>query len=379
VNSDFPADRAKRDSDHSLKWLLEVTDTPAAVRSNRWRDRPLQIGALRIAPRFIAAALALVMVLIVAGALLWRTDHAPTSNSNRAHAADNARVRALLDAPFSPAALRPLSARDAEAWNATVPEATAPNPAARVFMLGLAKATDYERSRACLTSAVYYEAGNEPLDGQRAVAQVILNRLRHPAFPHTVCGVVFQGVERKLGCQFTFTCDGAMARKPGEKAWARAQGVADAALGGYVYSPVGWATHYHANYVVPYWAASLAKVATIGAHVFYRWGGRSGTAETFDRPYAGSEPDVRLLMALPSAAPTDEAARGAAPFDVTETERPVLIRGTPVQGQVTGPTVPRASVGDAQRWILAGPARDKHGPGQVPVAGQEPLAAQIQP
>jgi spore germination cell wall hydrolase CwlJ-like protein len=74
----------------------------------------------------------------------------------------------------------------------------------------------------CLTAAIYYEAASEPDDGQRAVAQVVLNRVAHPAYPKTVCGVVYQGSERGTGCQFTFTCDGALARKPSRYFWDRA-------------------------------------------------------------------------------------------------------------------------------------------------------------
>lgn len=367
MNSDIPADRTVRDVDHSLRWLLESPDeAPAAVPANRWA-RQVPLGRWRVRLGTLATVLALGLALIAAITLMWRQNGPQPHRPAAVSAAQGARIKAMLDAPFAPAALRPLSASQAQAWNAAVPDVAAPNPAARTFMLGLAKASDYERSRACLASAVYYEAGNEPLDGQRAVAQVILNRLRHPAFPHTVCGVVFQGVERKLGCQFTFTCDGAMARKPTEKGWARSQAVADAALGGYVFAPVGWATHYHANYVVPYWASSLAKVATIGAHVFYRWSGRSGTSETFNRTYAGSEPDVRPLMALPPEAIASGTLGNAVPVDVSETERPVLIGG----GPAAAASRPRASVGDSQRWIIAGPARGSTR--AVPPAAGQPV------
>src|SRR5690606_37364832 len=85
---------------------------------------------------------------------------------------------------------------------------------------------DMGRALECLTAAIYYEAASESDDGQRAVAQVILNRVRHPAFPNSVCGVVYQGSERATGCQFSFSCDGAMARKPSTTGWARAQRIA---------------------------------------------------------------------------------------------------------------------------------------------------------
>src|SRR5690606_10710768 len=104
---------------------------------------------------------------------------------------------------------------------------------------------DRARAQQCLTMAVYYEAASEPDAGQRAVAQVVLNRVAHPTYPDTVCGVVFQGSERTTGCQFSFTCDGSLARKPAKMWWDRAAAVARAELAGAVYAPVGLATHYH--------------------------------------------------------------------------------------------------------------------------------------
>jgi spore germination cell wall hydrolase CwlJ-like protein len=152
-----------------------------------------------------------------------------------------------------------------------------------------------ERSLNCLTQAIYYEARSEPEDGQRAVAQVVLNRVRHPAFPSTVCGVVFQGHERSTGCQFTFTCDGSMARGVrNTMAWIRAREIASEALNGYVYAPVGNATHYHTLAVHPYWAAYLQKSAIVGSHIFYRWAGSAGEASAFRQQYGGLEPAPAL-------------------------------------------------------------------------------------
>lgn len=162
-------------------------------------------------------------------------------------------------------------------------------PAARA-LAGLASAVDRERALSCLTAAIYYEAASEPDDGQRAVAQVVLNRMAHPAYPKTVCGVVFQGSERATGCQFTFTCDGALMRKPSRYFWSRAETVARAALGGYVYAPVGLATHYHTFAVHPYWADSLNFIGQIGAHRFYRMHGPAGDPAAFRFVHAMSEP-----------------------------------------------------------------------------------------
>ncbi|MEI6642456.1 MAG: cell wall hydrolase [Novosphingobium sp.] len=161
-------------------------------------------------------------------------------------------------------------------------------PAARPI---LARGTSLDQSRAlqCLTAAIYYEAASEPDAGQRAVAQVVLNRVAHPAWPKTVCGVVYQGSERP-GCQFSFACDGSLARRPVAAFWDRARRVAADALAGYVYAPVGLATHYHTSAVHPYWADSLSFLGTIGAHRFYRWQGAAGRPAAFNGVYAGGEP-----------------------------------------------------------------------------------------
>jgi spore germination cell wall hydrolase CwlJ-like protein len=154
-----------------------------------------------------------------------------------------------------PLRFRDVAPQDAVAINASVPIAEPATPAARSFKFVPAGLSDRERAIHCLTQAIYYESATEPVDGQRAVAQVVLNRVRHPAYPNTVCGVVYQGSERATGCQFTFTCDGALARTPIPSIWKRTQALAEAALAGYVYEPVGWATHYHTNWVVPYWSS----------------------------------------------------------------------------------------------------------------------------
>ena len=183
----------------------------------------------------------------------------------------------------------------AAALNADLPFSRDPNPAARPFSLAGAAQVDRRRAIDCLTQAVYYEAAFETPEGQRAVAQVVINRMRHPAFPKTICGVVFQGSTLPTGCQFSFTCDGALARPPAAWAWERAQSIAKAALNGSVMAAVGGATHYHANYVSPYWAPRLYKVHQVGAHIFYRWPGAWGLPAAFSGRYAGMEqPGVDL-------------------------------------------------------------------------------------
>ena len=167
-----------------------------------------------------------------------------------------------------------------------------------------ARTAEAERRKAelCMTQAVYYEAGFEPLAGKRAVAQTVLNR---------VCGVVYEGARRPV-CQFSFTCDGALARKPAPGAWAEARAVARAALDGYVEKSVGHATHYHADYVLPRWAPELAKIARIGAHIFYRWPGGWGMPRAFSQNYTGIE-SVPLFDAARTEPVIDYPAVAALP------------------------------------------------------------------
>lgn len=131
------------------------------------------------------------------------------------------------------------------------------------------------RERRCLSEAIYYEARSEGFAGQAAVAEVVLNRVRHRAYPDTVCGVVYQGSERTTGCQFTFTCDGSMERAPYGRTWTRAQLVAEHALMGFAQPVTRSATHYHTTAVNPIWNQSLVRTRRIGAHIFYRFPNRS--------------------------------------------------------------------------------------------------------
>src|SRR5690349_15488155 len=200
-----------------------------------------------------------------------------------------------------PLLIRQLAPEQALQVNEQIPLAQGPNPAALPFNFKGDKAARAQALE-CLASAAYYEAGSQGDDGERAGAQVVLNRVRHPAFPSTVCGVVYQGSTRATGCQFTFACDGSMYRQPDADGWKRAYRIAEAALSGYVFKPVGFATHYHADYVVPYWASTLAKNAVVGAHIFYRWTGGWGQPSAFVKAYAGTEPNARALRSAALAA-----------------------------------------------------------------------------
>jgi spore germination cell wall hydrolase CwlJ-like protein len=172
--------------------------------------------------------------------------------------------------------------------------------AAPAFLMPVTDGDDAARARDCLTAAVYYEAASEPIEGQRAVAQVVLNRVRSRAFPHSVCGVVYQGVGSGHACQFSFACDGSMDRPRSPSAWATAERVAIAALNGSVMAEVGDATFYHANYVLPWWASSLTRLGSIGRHIFYRWPTALERTLGLTAGYAGAEPDTPVLAGATS-------------------------------------------------------------------------------
>ena len=186
--------------------------------------------------------------------------------------------------------------------------------AARPFRL--ANALDASRDLECLTQAAYYEARGEGRDGMAAVAQVVLNRARHSAFPSSVCGVVFQGAGRRTGCQFSFTCDGSMRGPVNGAAWGRARDVASRALAGAVYARVGNATHFHTTNVSPGWRNSLIQVGQVGQHVFYRFGGRAGSGGAFNyaaRPSTIGDTQPQLLQAsLDPTLPVRQAGQAVA-------------------------------------------------------------------
>ena len=204
-------------------------------------------------------------------------------------------------------------------------------------------ALDSYRAINCLTSAIYYEAGSEPEEGQRAVAQVVLNRVRNPAWPKSVCGVIYQGSERTdYRCQFTFSCDGSMARMANAKAWASARRIAAQALSGMVYRPVGLATYYHTLAVRPEWAGAMRPVAVIGAHIFYRPPGADGTVAAFRMAYSGRETQsgpARPIWAMNSPLPAP--AMGPV-ITISPPAPPVTAIAEPQPG--TGARLPQSTV-----------------------------------
>jgi len=216
----------------------------------------------------------------------------------------------------------------------------------------------FERSLECLAQAVYYEARSESDDGQRAVAQVVLNRVRHPSYPRSVCGVVYQGSHRATGCQFTFTCDGSMNAGVEPYAWDRARRIAEAALRGDVYRPVGLATNYHTTAIRPYWAPSLVPQVTLGSHIFYRRPGSGGTSGAFVQAPADDEADPSFRPAYAVARterrrpgrPTRDRYAPRPVLEIPVVERPVLMRTlSGRQAASSGPSRPQQRTAAAVR------------------------------
>ncbi len=151
-----------------------------------------------------------------------------------------------------------------------------PNPKSPAQRLGLTGKTR-DKAEKCLTEAVYFEARGEPLRGQQAVAQVVMNRVFSGYYPNNVCGVVFQNASHYLGCQFTFACEHKdLSRIEEPDMWEQAQHIAKDELDGKIWlSDIGHATHYHASWVHPSWVHEMTKLYKLGVHTFYRpraWG-----------------------------------------------------------------------------------------------------------
>ena len=289
----------------------------------------------------IAAA---VVLLLVAGGVLvpkWIAASGQRAATEATAVGLQGQADPALTTQFTlaPEAVRPISMDEARVWNAGLPFSTLPILAARPFIMPPENLADYARALDCLTAAVYYEAASETGQGQAAVAQVVLNRMRHPAFPKTVCGVVFQGQERTTGCQFSFTCDGALARIPSVAGWARARAVAAGALNGFVAADVGMATHYHTDWVAPYWAERLVKMRQIGTHIFYRWTGGWGLPGAFNGRHIGEEPVIEKLAALATFVETPPPELVEIP--VTELLTPDFL-ATEVPSVAPEPVVPSA-------------------------------------
>ena len=244
--------------------------------------------------QWMSAVVAIVLAVILGAVIALRSNSQAAAKGVIPPAEAAALIRATSgEATYAMRAV----GEDAKLLNAALPFSHAPLHSARPFAAA-GSDLDARRAELCLTQAVYYEAGFEPAAGRRAVAQVVLNRVRHPAYPKSICGVVYQRSASNI-CQFTFVCDGALYRGPARAAWQQSQAIARAALAGYVEASVGQATHYHADYVSPRWAPMLAKVAKLGQHIFYRWPGAWGQPAAFAGRYVGEPRDPLALRPPP--------------------------------------------------------------------------------
>lgn len=263
----------------------------------------------------------------------------------------------------------------AQARNALIPVSNLPLGVAKQFTAIAGSSAQYDSALTCMTQAIYYEAANEPVRGKRAVAQVVLNRLKHPAYPNSVCGVVYEGVYQPV-CQFSFTCDGALQRKPLARQWAESKTVAKQMLSGTVEPSVGTATHYHADYVVPRWAYTLAKVDKVGTHIFYRFPGNAGNPGVFTRRWAGREtlPVIdwdRMRMLSADHEPEPEFTPGLTVVPhVTDRHAPADVGGRIDTTKSWRPSIPDP-VGAQGSY---GTARAQQGDDDATIAGDEAVA-----
>ena len=305
----------------------------------------------------LAAFAALVLLPI---ALLALAGTLPGPAASPASVAPVETAEPMPDLPASPedtVVLSELTATDARARNAAV-EFAAVGPGTPSPFRFDGSAADRLRARDCLALAGMAEAGGGDGD-QRAVMQVILNRVRHPAFARTVCGVVFEGAQRPTGCQFSFTCDGSLARRYSDAAWRAARDRAEQMLGGATHAPVGNATHFHADYVYPWWSDQLDKVAQVGPHIFFRWRGFWGSRSALSARYAGGEPDPLRLRetALVTAAANPLPGlleSGEAVHSITR-DSMARAAGEPPRAAAS-PGQPGASAGAGVHFVLVAPS-----------------------
>lgn len=260
-------------------------------------------------------------------------------------------ARPTLHGPVAPRA----GGRPASAPALRGPQTYIADPAigaAAPFVAPAANAQDRSRARRCLADAIYYEAALEPVEGRRAVAQVVLNRVRDPNFPKSVCGVVYDGWKSGPGCQFSFACDGSLARAPVAGLYRDALDIAEQALAGHVEREVGLATHYHATSVDPSWRADMVKVAQVGSQIFYRWPGAAGRAGAMTGRYAGGEvvPPAADLLARARSGPSASSPATSLPIVAASDEEhpftddhPVYLYGRRLRS--------RAQIAQMNRWL----------------------------
>jgi hypothetical protein len=366
-----------------------VPDQPFARRPGplaAFLTRLLLLRFHAITPTLLAGLGCLVIVATAASLVLTERLAQIQQEQSQSAGPSVHRGRAPLSGPLTPDeftlapdAVRQLDAESSKIFNDSIPFSDLPIQAAKPFIMAPDDIVQYSRAVDCMTAAIYYEAGNETPQGQAAVAQVVLNRMRHPAYPNTVCGVVFQGQERSTGCQFSFTCDGAMNRPPSAEGWARAKAVATAALNGSVAADVGMATHYHADYVSPYWAERLVKLRKIGVHIFYRWTGAWGQRFSFTRQHTGEEPVIAKMALVttplemldapvdPNLIPEPQIEVDTTPLIVAPVHHDPLPAPEPESPASTPQAAPAPAPPPAASNPLASPTEQRPRRGRIPV------------
>jgi spore germination cell wall hydrolase CwlJ-like protein len=227
---------------------LKIAGNEAVARRMKTDPLRLKSGPAMEPPVVQTAALA--------GASLFLTAFAPQGKSERDLEAE----------------MPPLPSKSGQ-WAGLLKNASLSpeQPQTKTLFGGLTEDEFRARELRCMATAIYFEARDEPARGQVAVAQVIMNRIRSPFYPKTICGVVYQGERLRTGCQFSFTCTGKHNAVKEREEWATAVKLAKQVIAGEIWvKEVGYATHYHATYVHPSWRNELDKVAQIGGHIFYK-------------------------------------------------------------------------------------------------------------
>lgn len=313
---------------------------------------------LTIARRPAATLLGLVMT-----ASLWGSQMNDVAPGENEAGLIRQQAIALPNVESAGAIFVAVSFEDAERRNLQRPFSDLPNPPATPFRSNLA-GNELERAVTCLAVAALYEAGASR-HSQMPVMQVVLNRVRHPAYPSSICEVVFQGSERSTGCQFTFTCDGAMSRwRPSVESMSNARALAASMIEGrLVDERVGWATHYHTDWVLPYWSPNLVKLTAVQTHIFYRWPGTWGQRSAFRQLPGIYEAPIEALAMLDPAHLKSEPQLAASELELAD-RSPVIIpeaisidqtSGSDARMQITERTpeiFPLAVAASPGRWSI---------------------------
>lgn len=234
-------------------YALKAAGSDSIAR--RMKADPLNLNGASQQPPSQTAALA--------GASLFLTAVAPQ---------DETKLPGEFEAP------PPAAVKSGGQWEGLLKNASLSPEEPKTLFGGLTEDEFRARELRCMATAIYFEARDEPVKGQIAVAQVVMNRIRSPFYPKTVCGVVYQGERNRHGCQFSFTCTGKRNAVKEKEEWATAVKLAKQVIAGEVWlNEVGYATHYHATYVHPPWRHELDKITQIGGHIFYKM--RPGTIQ----------------------------------------------------------------------------------------------------